>query len=644
MTAYQLLGYPLIALGIFQLILTVICLSRAHANRAALLCAPVTGTSAIYSLSAGAVYLLAHEGLDYGFAYRNCWIGWVTVPAIMQLLFYLTGRERLNKYVTYPIYAFWIGVWILTLTTNYVDIPPASLLPYQEIEAPFEKILRGLAMLTLVGLMVWLFTFLRRITGSRRSKLQYVMLGMIMNAVAAIITSAVVQIWTTLPLDPALTSYFGVLLSGPLFYSMTRHRLFDIRFILSRLAVAVFSTAVFGFLHYLILATFMVVVPFKVAVILATLIIGTVLFISPVIEYIRNFSLRIFTRGKDTAALLRDLSNVVVSTTNPDDLFRRFGELLRNALKVKSICFYSAEDDDFKLKHCSGVEPTYFDSDLRFLTGGALSKILVDHREIFVKDEHISENLGGEKEDNGGLETELDAFAMDEVLVPLAARGSVIGIMALGPKINLSGFSSDELAVLGSAGGQMGLALENAKLFEQAVGDGLTGLFHQKYFKARLESELTRARRHNGRFAVLLVDADHFKSINDSLGHVVGDAVLQDLAGLMKTTFRAEDVLARYGGEEFGVILIEADPEKVFAVAERFRLAVEKFNFHETLRVTVSIGVYVFDAQAHGPTLHTSDLLVRADQALYRAKRQGRNRICVFADEADSAVIPDSGT
>jgi diguanylate cyclase (GGDEF)-like protein len=171
------------------------------------------------------------------------------------------------------------------------------------------------------------------------------------------------------------------------------------------------------------------------------------------------------------------------------------------------------------------------------------------------------------------------------------------------------------------------------KLFESALRDGLTSTFNRRYFVDRLHTEIRFAVRHEKSLALLFVDIDYFKKINDTHGHLAGDAVLAAVARVMTETIRAEDVLARYGGEEFAVICREIDLEGARILGERLRVAVEEERFEhdgKVIPVTVSVGAAVEskvdDAQA---------FIAAADAAMYDAKRSGRNRVCIAKDKKD---------
>jgi diguanylate cyclase (GGDEF)-like protein len=168
------------------------------------------------------------------------------------------------------------------------------------------------------------------------------------------------------------------------------------------------------------------------------------------------------------------------------------------------------------------------------------------------------------------------------------------------------------------------------RLYESAVNDGLTGLHNRRFFDERLRAELMFATRHRSPLALLLLDIDHFKRVNDELGHQVGDFVLRETAARMRSALRGEDILSRYGGEEFAVLCRNTDAAQAVALAERVRAVVaEAIELPEgaPLRVTASVGIAI----APGPGLSDDDGLVRAaDVALYEAKRKGRDRSAVF--------------
>ncbi|WP_353265992.1 diguanylate cyclase [Gemmatimonas sp.] len=170
---------------------------------------------------------------------------------------------------------------------------------------------------------------------------------------------------------------------------------------------------------------------------------------------------------------------------------------------------------------------------------------------------------------------------------------------------------------------------DNARLEQLAQTDPLTQLLNRRALTERITAEMERALRFDSTLALLMIDLDHFKKVNDTYGHLVGDDVLRDVGQLLSDTIRGSDIVARYGGEEFLVLLPETDDDGAEKFANRIREAVEEHLFAreslaEPLRLTASIGVAVYPAAR---IESVEDLFARADAALYRAKADGRNRV-----------------
>lgn len=168
------------------------------------------------------------------------------------------------------------------------------------------------------------------------------------------------------------------------------------------------------------------------------------------------------------------------------------------------------------------------------------------------------------------------------------------------------------------------LAAANRELERLATHDALTGLHNRRHCDERVAECMAVGQRSGRTFAVLMLDADHFKQINDRFGHATGDAVLQQLAEVLRAQTRGSDLVARYGGEEFVVVLPHnQNPEEVAQVAEKIRAAVEASHFSEVGHVTVSVGTCVWTPA----DTSVAALVHRADLALYQAKQNGRNRV-----------------
>jgi diguanylate cyclase (GGDEF)-like protein len=166
------------------------------------------------------------------------------------------------------------------------------------------------------------------------------------------------------------------------------------------------------------------------------------------------------------------------------------------------------------------------------------------------------------------------------------------------------------------------------RVYEAAILDGLTGIFNRKHLEERIAVELSFALRNEAPLSVIIIDVDHFKKVNDTYGHLAGDAVLKHVAALLSRTVRPEDIVARYGGEEFVIVARGTDAAAAVVLAERLRATVSaepiRFEAHE-IRVTSSAGVA--SLLCCGQTRDRSTLLGTADRRLYSAKQSGRNRV-----------------
>ncbi len=225
------------------------------------------------------------------------------------------------------------------------------------------------------------------------------------------------------------------------------------------------------------------------------------------------------------------------------------------------------------------------------------------------------------------LEACADAAAAT-LCVPLVAHGSQLGLLTLSDMGDAVDAHHD---IIQAAAEQLSMALANLslqdRLRQQSIRDPLSGLFNRRYLEESASRELTRCARRELPLSLLMFDIDHFKSFNDVHGHAGGDAVLAQFGKLLQAMSRGEDIACRYGGEEFTLILPEADLDTARQRAEAIRLAVAAMQVTHLGKplpqVTVSIGAAAFPL--HGQVPDT--LMQAADEALYRAKRAGRNRV-----------------
>lgn len=221
------------------------------------------------------------------------------------------------------------------------------------------------------------------------------------------------------------------------------------------------------------------------------------------------------------------------------------------------------------------------------------------------------------------------------MLVPMVSAGHVFGLLrAESPWPEI--YSKDELRLFTLLGDLAGVAAENAHLYqcaqELAITDGLTGLYLRRFFNQRFAEELQRHREHGEAFSLIILDIDHFKRINDRMGHLAGDQILAQFGEALKAEARVMDMVCRFGGEEFALILPHTAVEGAMIMAERIRAHIGEREFlanAERLHLTISGGVA--ECPRHGREI--VEIIRQTDSALYEAKRQGRNRVIAAGSE-----------
>ena len=217
--------------------------------------------------------------------------------------------------------------------------------------------------------------------------------------------------------------------------------------------------------------------------------------------------------------------------------------------------------------------------------------------------------------------------------VPLAAVGRPIAVVTLTDPVGARDFNREDLQAVRLLAAPAALALARERISANlneisraATIDPVTGLFNRRHFETRLQAELQRARRQQEDLALLMVDIDDFKRINDTFGHLEGDRALREVADLLRGGVRIFDLCARYGGEEFAIVMPATPRSIAIQVAERIRQRIHEYTRFDPFPITVSIGVGLLR-----PDDSTDDLVNAADRALIRAKGAGKNT--VMSDE-----------
>ncbi len=336
---------------------------------------------------------------------------------------------------------------------------------------------------------------------------------------------------------------------------------------------------------------------------------------------------------------LYQVSRTMASTLDLQNILTRISETVSSLLQAQAMALMLLGPDGRTLSTVAGYnlfdEAPARTTDTRRSLNPSLVAIR-EKRPVTVSDVRTDETYGA------WLKTARERGCTSFLAVPLVVQDRPLGCMNL-YMIERHEFAPDEIQLLSTFASQAAVSIENARLFEEtrqlAITDPLTGLANHRQFYDQLEREFRRAQRYQRPLTLLMLDLDRFKAFNDQFGHLAGDHALRETADVLRQNARSVDILARYGGEEFAIILPETDIQRGAAHAERIRSAVASHAFlsQETgleHRVTVSIGV-----AALSPALQKIEELVHgADQALYRAKAAGRNRLELAATEASGAA------
>jgi diguanylate cyclase (GGDEF)-like protein len=224
------------------------------------------------------------------------------------------------------------------------------------------------------------------------------------------------------------------------------------------------------------------------------------------------------------------------------------------------------------------------------------------------------------------------------ILAPIMYAERVQGIIATGEKLYATEFTQTDFELFHVLVNIISISIENSLHYEAvknlSLTDEMTNLHNYRSFISRLKEEINRAKRNKSDISLVILDIDHFKNYNDTLGHQAGDEALREVGKVLRKTVRDEDIVSRYGGEEFCIIFPGIAKEGIRSLGERIRIKIEKHKFYKekvqpTGKLTISLGGATFPKDAID--MHT--IIQKADEALYRAKHLGRNQMQIFDQE-----------
>jgi diguanylate cyclase (GGDEF)-like protein len=326
---------------------------------------------------------------------------------------------------------------------------------------------------------------------------------------------------------------------------------------------------------------------------------------------------------------LADVFHDILSEQSLDNLLERIADTLAELIPHDTLSIYQADEAQTVLTPVFARDKWANEiMDSRSNFGEGITGWAALHREpVRTNQAHLDPRT---KVVPGTPSDEAEAL----ITVPLIARDVVKGVLNIYRLGEEATFSDDEFELATRFADAAALALDNAqiraRLEYQAQTDSLTGLYNHRYFHDRLRAELTRASRTRDSVAVLMLDIDDFKRVNDMYGHGTGDQVLRDLADLLRGSLRGSDIVCRLGGEEFGVIMASCDAGDALNLARRLTDALAAVEFGAAGKITISVGI----SQGPQHAMNPRELVACAEAAMMTSKARGKNQIVLFEEEA----------
>lgn len=328
------------------------------------------------------------------------------------------------------------------------------------------------------------------------------------------------------------------------------------------------------------------------------------------------------TRETEVLKTLLEVSRLISSNYPIPKVIRSICGKLRKLLDTDdcSIMILNEKSRELAFSESSGLTRWEM-KNIKFSLGEGVAGWVAKHkRPVLIEDVRSDARFKVVQEQKRSMVSMISA--------PLMVKRRVIGVVSLTTRENGHVFTNDELELVVLMSAHISLALENNRLYEISVLDGLTNIFNRRYLEQRLLEEVAYSKRYTKPLSILLLDIDFFKRLNDTHGHQAGDYVLKNVSTTLSQALREYDVVARYGGEEFAIMLPTTPKQKGATIAERLRQSICERDFRfreETIKCSISLGVAAFPEDGKDP----ESLVAAADRALYKAKESGRNQVAL---------------
>ncbi len=324
-----------------------------------------------------------------------------------------------------------------------------------------------------------------------------------------------------------------------------------------------------------------------------------------------------------------EVSKTLTSTLELGDILTTIMKKSRKLVKAETWSILLMDEDTGELvlgKITGRKEDTNKMKKVRLKLGeGIAGWVAQEGIPVVIPDVSVDERFCSSMDKETGIRTK------SLMCVPIKSKGNIIGVLEIANKTTNTPFTKDDLDIIMKIVDHAAIAIERASLYQKmaelSVTDDLTKLFNTRYLDRTLEIEIRRAGRHKSSLSLIFMDVDHFKTINDNYGHLIGSKLLVEMGQLLIKRLRTIDIVARYGGDEFVIVLPQTPPSAAIGIAERIRKSIEQNIFLKkdgySFRMTASFGVASYPESAKSK----EDLLRLADEAMYRVKYQTRNGV-----------------
>jgi PAS domain S-box-containing protein len=460
----KILGYPLLFVAVLELFLGALLLKHnprgSSVNRSV---AVFSFFSAAFSLSTAIMYIRASMGLDYNLLARFSWIGWLTIPPALQTVYNLEGEGNVKaRRAGLVLYPFWGAVLLLTLTTDLVVTERYRLFPFLNEHGPLEDYFRFAGGLLILWLIYMILRLRKQVSGLRRAQLSHFFYGTIIFGTGGSIVAGFMPILGHGGVEPGLAAYFSLPWVLLIFYAITRYRLFDIRLVISRFLNILLLSLVISSLHFILFKALEPALGVVASIFISIPVIGFVFFGTPLSRSVQGWVNDLVLGSRfEYQRMLTESAQASISILHLDELLHFLINSVREGLSVDRAClFLPGEGGRYTTRQCyRTIEAPGED----LLLPRAVVERLAAWPQPLLRDELAA----SQDPSDHGIAYALGEFDA-ELLLPLVSKGQLRGVLSLGERRNGEAYLQSDIEVLQTLTGHAAIAIENARLFEEA--------------------------------------------------------------------------------------------------------------------------------------------------------------------------------